>query len=190
MESTLYYNFQTLNFSRKCEIFSFEGTHVSVEKFKTEIKKSKNLFQCDLLVKDPITKKEYKNDDLIPAKSSVMLIRIPLAEAHRKKRSREETRLELNERANKLPRIDPKEIDLTKLKCSEEEVIDLMCQISSHMYSPAYYQNVYCKRSPPKTYQCYKCGKPGHWRYQCTNQQIKRTTGIPKTLIKNYQATP
>lgn len=55
----------------------------------------------------------------------------------------------------------------------------------------------YSDRPPPVGYICYRCGQKGHWIQDCpTNKdpewdnkpRFKRTTGIPKSMLKTVQA--
>lgn len=94
-------------------------------------------------------------------------------------------------------------------KGSEEDMINAMFQtqgeqwkqIQEHMASanPVYYssssKNSYAHvpdHPPPPGYTCYRCGQKGHWIQACPtnndpnweNKRVKRTTGIPRSMLK------
>ncbi|PWN32529.1 DWNN-domain-containing protein [Meira miltonrushii] len=70
---------------------------------------------------------------------------------------------------------------------------------AGEMSRPQMQPNVQHDRPPPIGYICFRCGTKGHWIHDCpTNEdrdfdnkpRFKRTTGIPKSMLKTVEAPP
>ncbi|XP_071674222.1 LOW QUALITY PROTEIN: E3 ubiquitin-protein ligase RBBP6-like [Patagioenas fasciata] len=80
-----------------------------------------------------------------------------------------------------------KTANLAEANASEEDKIKAMMIQSCWQYNPATYM-----KTPPPSYTCFRCGKPGHYIKNCPTKgdktfepvpRIKKSTGIPRSFL-------
>ncbi|XP_009702466.1 PREDICTED: E3 ubiquitin-protein ligase RBBP6-like, partial [Cariama cristata] len=81
--------------------------------------------------------------------------------------------------------------NLAKANASEEDKIKAMMIQSCHAYQPVNYMKKLFG-PPPPSYQCFRCGRPGHYIKHCPTNgdknvapvpRVKKSTGIPRSFM-------
>ncbi|KAK6992168.1 DWNN domain-containing protein [Favolaschia claudopus] len=205
MASSVFYKF----FSRKDESrVTFDGTGISVFDLKRDIILANNMGKAndfDLFIYDSSTNKEYTDDsEIIPRSSSIRpgkgkasmyiagaVSAVPTSEPVQRSASggpgnwhkgAMSKRFDIKEES---PAPQPSTVGRT-IRAEPASP-----PRGGKTYTP--HQAPVIDRPLPPSYVCYRCGQKGHWIQDCpTNNdrdfdhrpRIKRTTGIPRSMLK------
>ncbi|XP_010008569.1 PREDICTED: E3 ubiquitin-protein ligase RBBP6-like, partial [Nestor notabilis] len=198
--SCIHYKF----FSRlNYDTVTFSGLHISLYDLKCRIMWREKLkaANCDLQITNAQTKEEYTEDALIPKNSSVIVKRIPAGGVKATRKTDVTSRTEPVSRTSEAMGGESsasvslakllKTSNLAEANASEEDKIKAMMIQSCHEYDPVNYMKKPLG-TPPPSYICFRCGKPGHYRKNCPRNadknvesipRLKRSTGIPRSFM-------
>ncbi|XP_074771543.1 E3 ubiquitin-protein ligase RBBP6-like [Athene noctua] len=157
---------------------TFSGLHISVGNLKREIMGRQKLkaANCDLRVTNAETGEEYTDANaLIPKNSSVVVRRVPVRGVKTTSKTPVITRTEPASGTSRAIEDSSAAIPLAQLiktgslaeaNASEEDKIRAMMTQSCCQYDPVNYVKKPLA-TPPPSYVCFRCGKPGHYIKNC-----------------------
>ena len=153
------------------------------------------------------------DDDLIPKNSTLIVARHPLQSGQKRVWEEEKLPITSNSTVSSTTATNKgtsassaisggafKKHDTEAESATEADKIDAMMDESTKMYASENWQNLRGRGrgswgrgklggAPPPTYICASCNEAGHWRGDCPRggkglgQDIKRTTGIPRSFL-------
>ncbi|KAM6367545.1 E3 ubiquitin-protein ligase RBBP6-like [Alca torda] len=181
----------------------FNGLNICLRDLKRQIMAREKLKAAvsDLQISNAQTGAEYTDDNALIAKnSSVIVRRIPVGGVKAAGKTSAVSRTEPASRTSKAIDDSPAPLSLAQLvktnnlaeaNASEEDKIKAMMIQSCHEYGPISYMKKPWD-TPPPSYICFRCGKPGHYIKNCPTNgdknfkpvpRIKKSTGIPRSFM-------
>ncbi|XP_074442887.1 E3 ubiquitin-protein ligase RBBP6-like [Larus michahellis] len=181
----------------------FSGLNICLQDLKRQIMAREKLKAAtsDLQISNAQTGAEYTDDNALIAKnSSVIVRRIPVGGVKAAGKTSAIGGTEPLSGTSKTIDDSPAPLSLAQLvktdnlaaaNASEEDKIKAMMMQSCREYNPINYMTKPWD-TPPPSYICFRCGKPGHYIKNCPTNgdknvepvaRIKKSTGIPRSFM-------